>query len=200
MFVPAADFLSWRCRFKLQTGQVLTPPRCLASLPGPALRQKLNCRCGCLFPFLFVCVRLFVTFVVRLCLFLFFTAFFFLTSFFAYFFSRRFFMLFGSLVFFYLFFMCVDGGGNVRRHGDRAHAGRQGPNPRTEAHPSPAEGTPGALLGRPLHRTVRGKRPAETPLLYTTPSWVFVLNHSTYEGLGMHQQNNQNSRLTPTYQ
>ena len=101
---------------------------------------------------------------------------------------------------FYLFFMCVDGGGNVRRHGDRAHAGRQGPNPRTEAHPSPAEGTPGALLGRPLHRTVRGKRPAETPLLYTTPSWVFVLNHSTYEGLGMHQQNNQNSRLTPTYQ
>lgn len=53
---------------------------------------------------------------------------------------------------------CVDGGGDVRRHGDRAHPGREGPDPRAEAHPPTAEGPPGALLGGPLHRTVRGKK------------------------------------------
>ena len=53
--------------------------------------------------------------------------------------------------------VCVDRGGDVRRHGDRAHPGRQGPDPRAEAHPPNAEGTLGALLGKPLHGTVRGE-------------------------------------------
>lgn len=56
-----------------------------------------------------------------------------------------------------IFLMCAclffssDGGGNLRRHGDRAHFGRQGQNPGAAAHPSPAEGKPRAVLGSPFH-------------------------------------------------
>lgn len=52
---------------------------------------------------------------------------------------------------------CADGGGDVRRDGDRADAGGEGQDPGAATHPPPAEGEPGALLGKPLHGAVRGE-------------------------------------------